>query len=110
MAKKARKAKRRKSGKTASPRKKAGIARKSTTSARTTVGKAGRPVVPRAGARALAAAMARPSEEELDLRDRLKSGPRRQAGPPLAGDTPDRTSMAALSNEVIPAPTEPKDR
>lgn len=49
-----------------------------------------------------------PSEEDLDLRDRLKAGPRRQAGPPLVGDTVTRAAMDALREEVVPEPTEPK--
>ena len=69
--------------------------------------KAGKPVMP--GAFAPAAATAGPSDDALDLRDRLKSGPRRQAGPPLAGDMPNAPAMAALRNEVLPSPTEPKD-
>jgi hypothetical protein len=49
----------------------------------------------------------RPDVEELDLRDRLKSGPRRQAGPVLVGDTQRLEAMTALRNEVVPDPTDP---
>lgn len=82
--------------------------------ARTTAKTAGKPVqpgaTPKSGTRAAAkrAGPARPSQAELDLRDRLKSGPRRPAGPPLTGDTPTRAAMDALGNEVVPAPTDPK--
>lgn len=55
-----------------------------------------------------AAARATPSAADLDLRDRLKAGPRRQAGPPLAGDIMTKSAMDALRNEVVPAATEPK--
>jgi hypothetical protein len=73
---------------------------------RTTAKNAGKPVT---GSRRRAAA-AGPSDEELDLRDRLKAGPRRQAGPPLTGDMPDRARMKALREEVIPDPTDPEER
>lgn len=79
-------------------------------SARTIVRKAGKPKIARASALHALAVTARPSDEELDLRNRLKSGPRRQAGPPLTGDTPEPSRMRALRNEVIPEPTEPKGR
>ncbi len=49
-----------------------------------------------------------PSKEDLDLRDRLKAGPRRPAGPPLVGDIMTKSAMDALRNEVVPAATEPK--
>jgi hypothetical protein len=49
-----------------------------------------------------------PSKEELDLRDRLKAGPRRPAGPPLVGDIMTKSAMDALRNEVVPPATEPK--
>lgn len=81
---------------------------KDSTTARTTAKSAGKPVTSR-GIRAAAAATG-PSHEELDLRDRLKAGPRRQAGPPLSGDMPERAPMRALRDEVIPAPTDPKGR
>jgi len=83
-------------------------ARKTAPSARTTAKNAGKPVTTRAGRAALAAATG-PSQEELDLRDRLKAGPRRQAGPPLGGDMPERAPMRALREEVVPDPTDPKD-
>jgi hypothetical protein len=81
---------------------------KSSTSARTTAKNAGKPVTSRRE-RAAAAAAAGPSDEELDLRNRLKSGPRRQAGPPLSGDMPERAPMRALREEVVPDPTDPKE-
>ena len=79
---------------------------KSSTMARTTAKNAGKPVT---SSRSRAAA-AGPSDEELDLRDRLKAGPRRQAGPPLSGDMPERAPMRALREEVVPDPTDPKSR
>jgi hypothetical protein len=57
-----------------------------------------------------AAANRRPSAKELDLRDRMKVGPRRPAGPPLLGDTMNRAALAALRREVLPAPTDPSNR
>jgi hypothetical protein len=79
---------------------------KASTSGRTVAKSAGKPVVSR---RAAMAATAGPSDEELDLRNRLKSGPRRQAGPPLSGDMPERAAMRALREEVVPDPTDPKE-
>lgn len=61
-----------------------------------------------ARSRGAAGAGATPSKADLDLRDRLKAGPRRQAGPPLVGDTMTKAAMEALRNEVVPAATEPK--
>jgi hypothetical protein len=90
------------------PRKSAKRARKTATSARTAAKNAGRPVTRRTG-RAAAAATAGPSDEDLDLRNRLKSGPRRPAGPPLTGDTIERSAMKALKDEVVPPKTEPKE-
>lgn len=58
--------------------------------------------------RSAAGADATPSKADLDLRDRLKAGPRRPAGPPLVGDTMTKSAMDALRNEVVPAATEPK--
>lgn len=76
--------------------------------ARTTTKTAGRPATSTATrARTVAGA---PSDEELDLRDRLKAGPRRQAGPPLVGDTQSRSAMSALRNEVATEPTDPRNR
>ena len=69
--------------------------------------RAGKPVT-RAPLRA-AARSARPSVADLDLRDRLKSGPRRQAGPPLVGDQPTRAAMAALRRARVPKATDPKN-
>lgn len=53
-------------------------------------------------------AAATPSKADLDLRDRMKAGPRRPSGPPLVGDVMTRSAMDALRNEVVPAATEPK--
>ena len=89
--------------------------KKSTTqSARTGTQSAGKPTETSA-ARARTASTAStagktPSAAELDLRDRLKAGPRRPAGPPLVGDVMTRAAMDALRNEVVPEPTEPKNR
>jgi hypothetical protein len=71
--------------------------------------KAGKPVTSRKTV-AAAAAAAGPSDAELDLRDRLKAAPRRPAGPPLGGDVPTRAAMAALADEKLPEPTDPKRR
>lgn len=60
--------------------------------------------------RAAAAAKRRPSARDLDLRDRMKVGPRRPAGPPLLGDTMNRAALAALRREVLPSPTDPGNR
>lgn len=81
---------------------------KGSTTARTTAKNAGKPVT--SGRNRAVAAAAGPSDEELDLRDRLKAGPRRQAGPPLSGDMPERAAMRALRDEVVPDPTDPKER
>jgi hypothetical protein len=81
---------------------------KGSTMARTTAKNAGKPVT--SSRNRPAAARAGPSDEELDLRDRLKAGPRRQAGPPLSGDMPERAPMRALRDEVVPDPTDPKGR
>ncbi len=58
--------------------------------------------------RSRSAAGATPSKADLDLRDRLKAGPRRPAGPPLVGDIMTKSAMDALRNQVVPAATEPK--
>lgn len=50
----------------------------------------------------------RPTDAELDARDRTKSGPRRQAGPPLAGDTPEPTPSRALTAAELNPPTDPQ--
>lgn len=87
--------------------------------ARSSAKRAGKPTVPRnPSARAAKAAKSaraaqqagRPSPDDLDRRNRLKSGPRRQAGPPLDGDTLDRAAVRALRDEVVPKPTDPKGR
>ncbi len=79
--------------------------KKGSSSSRTTAKKAGKPTKP--GAVRAAAMRPGPTSEDLDLRDRLKSGPRRQDGPPLSGDVPTVAAMRALREEVIPAPTDP---
>ena len=86
------------------------VTRKRTTPpAKTATKSAGKPVLTSPTPAAAKRAMANlPSAEDLDLRDRLKSGPRRAAGPPLAGDTPTRAAMDALRNEVLPEPTTPR--
>ena len=104
MAKKAKKT----AKKTAKKKSKGASARKTATSARSTAKSAGKPVTS-CMERAAAAATAGPSDEELDLRNRLKSGPRRQAGPPLSGDMPERRAMKALREEVVPDPTDPEE-
>lgn len=83
----------------------------STNSARTGPKTAGKPTtVSVARARATSTSANTPSAADLDLRDRLKAGPRRAAGPPLSGDFMTRAAMDALRNEVVPEPTEPKNR
>lgn len=77
--------------------------------ARTAAKRAGRPKTSGGTREAAAAAAAGPSDEELDLRDRLKAGPRRQAGPHLSGDMPEPAAMRALAEEVLPEPTDPKE-
>ena len=57
---------------------------------------------------AAAATSSQPSAAELDARDRIKSGPRRPAGPPLAGDVPTRSAIDALTSEHLPPPTDPQ--
>jgi hypothetical protein len=56
------------------------------------------------------AAPSGPSDEELDRRDQMKSGPRRQAGPPLLGDTPEPVPTRALPDDAVLPPTDPKER
>ena len=88
------------------------VTKKSTTrSARTGPKNAGKPTDNSAArARSAATTANTPSAADLDLRDRLKAGPRRPAGPPLVGDIMTRAAMDALRNEVVPDPTEPKNR
>jgi len=76
-------------------------------SARTSPKTAGKPV--QEGATRSRRTTAEPTTEELDLRDRLKSQPRRPAGPPLVGDVLTRSAMQALRDEVLPEPTDPKN-
>ena len=71
---------------------------------RTRAGEAGQP---RTGDNAPAAANAAPSDAELDLRDRMKVGPRRAAGPPLEGDTAEPRPMEALASGPAEQPTDP---
>jgi hypothetical protein len=83
----------------------------STTTVRTGSKSAGKPTEDStARARSAATAAKTPSAADLDLRDRLKAGPRRPAGPPLVGDVMTRSAMEALRNEVVPEPTEPRNR
>ncbi len=56
------------------------------------------------------AAVRPPTEAELDRRDQMKSGPRRQAGPPLKGDTAEPAPLAALAAAEMPEPTDPEGR
>jgi hypothetical protein len=49
----------------------------------------------------------KPSDDELDRRDRLKSGPRRVAGPPLRED--DSSAALGVMDYEPPAPTEPQE-
>lgn len=79
-----------------------------TNSARTSPKTAGKPVQESVSRGRRAAS--EPTAEELDLRDRLKAQPRRPAGPPLVGDVLTRAAMDALRNEVVPEPTDPKNR
>lgn len=51
-----------------------------------------------------------PSPQDLDLRNRLKSGLRRPGGPPLVGDVSTTAAMDALRNEVLSSPTDPRNR
>lgn len=82
--------------------------RSTSKSARTSGKSAGKPVVVSVS-RARKTAKS-PSKEELDVRDRLKAGPRRPAGPPLVGDVMTRAAIEALRNEVVPQPTDPRKR
>jgi hypothetical protein len=82
--------------------------RNNTMSATTGTRNAGKPVTQESVRATRSASM--PSAEDLDLRDRLKLGPRRQAGPPLVGDVLTRTTMNALRDEVATEPTDPKNR
>lgn len=51
-----------------------------------------------------------PSPQDLDLRNRLKSGLRRPGGPPLVGDVSTAAAMDALRNELLSSPTDPRNR
>jgi hypothetical protein len=73
-------------------------------SARTRAGAAGQP---QTGANMPAAATPPPTAEELDRREQMKTGPRRQAGPPLEGDTAEPMPMEALPDAALPAETTP---
>ena len=86
-------------------------AKKSSTkgTARTSSKKAGKPTEPSVSRMRAASTNAdSPSKEDLDLRDRLKAGPRRPAGPPLVGDILTRAAMDALRDQELPKPTDPK--
>ncbi len=76
-----------------------------TKSVRTRSGEAGKPVSADVSRESGAAP---PTEAELDQRDRMKSGPRRPAGPPLAGDTPEPEVTRSLPADALPPPTDPK--
>lgn len=80
----------------------------STGNARTGIGSAGKPATTTPSRSR--SQPSGPTKEELDLRDRLKAGPRRPAGPPLTGDRATRAAMDALRREVVPEPTDPKNR
>jgi hypothetical protein len=87
--------------------------RKSNATEATSVTKrAGKPAgldqTPSGASRGTAAASGEPSAAELDARDRIKSGPRRPAGPPLTGDIPSRSAIDALTSEILPPPTDPQ--
>ena len=56
------------------------------------------------------AAPSGPSDEELDRRDRMKTGPRREAGPPLLGDTPEPVPTRALPDNAVLPPIDPAER
>jgi len=58
---------------------------------------------------AAAAEATEPSAEELDLLDQMKTGPRRQAGPPLEGDEPEAMPLAALNDDSMPEATDPEE-
>lgn len=73
---------------------------------RTSANEAGKPVT----SDRTRAAAAGPSDEELDRRDKMKVGPRRPAGPPLEGDTPEPVPTRALPDTALTAPTDPKSR
>lgn len=78
------------------------------TSARTSPGNAGKATEDSvARSRSAATVDKAPSKDDLDLRDMLKSGPRRPAGPVLVGDTMSKSAMDALRNQVLPTATEP---
>jgi hypothetical protein len=78
---------------------------------RTSLKKAGMPKATGAArSRSAAGAAQTPSAEELDLRDRLKAGPRRPAGPPLAEDALPRGALDAARDAVLPPATNPKLR
>ena len=79
---------------------------------RSRASEAGEPQTAAMPARAAAAAAGeptRPTDEELDLRDQMKTGPRRQAGPPLEGDLPEAAPLAALDADSLPETTDPED-
>ena len=73
---------------------------------RTRSSEAGKPVTD--ASNASRGARSGPSDEDLDLRDRMKSGPRRPAGPPLPGDTPEPAPTRSLPDAALPPPTDPK--
>jgi len=83
-------------------------ARNGVTTERTSSQRAGRPVdAETAQPRSRSALEATPSQADLDIRDRLKSGQRRPAGPPLVGDIMTRAAMDGLRDEKPVKPTDP---
>ncbi|MFM2057412.1 MAG: hypothetical protein RLY71_1797 [Pseudomonadota bacterium] len=77
------------------------------TEARSIAKRAGKPQGLEPGKKSPRMAVTEPDSAHLDLRDRLKTGPRRPAGPPVAGDVPTHAAMEALRTETTPAPTDP---
>jgi hypothetical protein len=75
--------------------------------ARTRANDAGKPVTD--DRTRAAAPAAEPSDEDLDRRDRMKTGPRRQAGPRLGGDTPEPAPLRQLEDNEITDPTDPEE-
>ncbi len=76
-------------------------------SVRTRTGAAGQP---QTNANRPAANPRPPTDAELDERDRQKTGPRRQAGPPLEGDHPEPLPMQALAGAQTPDATDPVEQ
>lgn len=51
----------------------------------------------------------KPSDDDLDRRDRLRAGPRRAAGPPLQDDGGDAAASRSGTPYDPPPPTEPRE-